>query len=91
MKETALREVAKVRVRKMIRDKENEQIILKYDTPDEKTVPKWQVERYREFLKEELDSYKKELGEKQKKQEERTKPQVRKSQSSKKKSGLFRH
>lgn len=98
MKDTALREVAKSRVRKMIREKENESVVLKYDTPDENVVPKWQVGRYRELLREELEAYKKAEEEKKKKEvNQRQKQPIRtiatqtqKKQPTKRKDGLFR-
>lgn len=98
MKETALREVAKARVRKMIRDGEHEEIVLKYDTPAENVVPNWQLSRYRELLKEELETFRKAEEEKKKKEMNdrrnqsgrRTVIQAQKKQPTKKKSGLFR-
>ncbi|MCI8383323.1 MAG: hypothetical protein HFJ33_00305 [Clostridia bacterium] len=81
MKETALREVAKSRIRKMVRENENEWVVLKYDTPDEKVVPKWQLTRYRELLKEEADNY-------QKEKERKSTPATQKKKVSKKR-GIF--
>lgn len=55
--EKKLREVAKERIRKAIRDEENMEIVLKYDTPDEKMVPSKYLSWYREILKEEREQY----------------------------------
>ena len=55
--EKKLREVAKERIRKAIRDEENMEIVLKYDTPDEKIVSSRYLSWYREILNEEWKQY----------------------------------
>lgn len=56
--EKKLREVARERIRKAIRDEENMEIVLKYDTPDEKIVLSRYLSWYREILNEEWKQYK---------------------------------
>lgn len=56
--EKKLREVAKERIRQIIREGENIEIALKYDTPSEKIVPSKYLSWYREALKDEWKQYK---------------------------------
>lgn len=55
--EKKLREVAKERIRKAIRDGENIEIVLKYDAPDEKIVSSNYLSWYRELLNDEWKQY----------------------------------